>query len=261
MDAVIVEPVVFLSVTALVFFVIGIGKGGLGGTISTIATPVMALVLPAQTALAFVLPILIIADWFSVYFYWREWNFKIILLLLPGCLVGIAAGTLFIDNAPTQTIGLVLGIIVLLVAVYLGFIDPMIRRGLDRDRVYEEKFWHTGVSGTVAGFSSALAAMGSPPIIVYLLYRDDLQPRAFLATLVFLFAILNIIKVPTYLVIGLFDFSLYSSIIYLLPLVPLGVWIGQWMVKKIDKELFNKILIGILFFLGALLIVRNTGIF
>lgn len=260
MDALQVSPGLFLSVTGFLFLIIGIGKGGLGGTLGSIATPVMALMLPPQTALAFVLPILIMADWFSIYFYWREWNLRIVLLLLPGCLLGITVGTFFIDNAPTQTIGLVLGTIVLIVATYQGFIDPIIRRNMDKDRVYKEKLWHPGAAGTVAGFSSALAASGSPPIIIYLLFRDDLAPRVLLATMVLLFTILNLVKVPYYFAIDLFDFSLYRQVFFLLPLVPVGVWVGQWAVKKVNRKVFNRILIGMLFFLGALLIIRNSGI-
>lgn len=258
MDMLEVSRPVFFAVTGLMFLIIGIGKGGLGGTLGTIATPVMALLLPASTALAFVLPILIAADWFSVYFYWRQWNLRIVLLLLPGCLLGITIGTFFISNAPTNTIALVLGIVVLVAATYQGFIDPIVRKATKK--AYEERFWHAGVAGTIGGFSSALAASGTPPIIIYLLYRDDLEPRTLLATMVLLFTILNMVKVPYYFAIDLFDFSLYPPIIFLLPLVPLGVWLGQWLVNFVDREVFNKILVGLLFFLGILLIVRSTGL-
>jgi len=244
----------FTIVTGVVFFLIGIGKGGLGGTLSAVAVPVMALIMAPGAAIGFVLPVLIIADWFSLYFYWKEWSWKIILLMLPGALIGITAGTFLIANAPTKLLQIILGSVVLIFGLYKLFLEGRFVKPQD----YENKNWHGVTAGTVAGFASSLAAAGSPPVVVYLLFRDDLAPRIFLGTMVLFFSILNIVKIPYYIAIDIFDFTLLYRMLWLLPLVPLGVWFGQWVVKRINKDTFEKIIVVVLIILALLLIWQGA---
>jgi uncharacterized membrane protein YfcA len=65
-------------------------------------------------------------------------------------------------------------------------------------------------AGSVAGFTSTVAHAGGPPIVVYLLMAG-LTPVGFVATSVAFFAIVNLIKVPGYVVAGLFDGELILS--------------------------------------------------
>jgi uncharacterized membrane protein YfcA len=89
----------FIIMAGLVAFLIGLSNGGLGGAAGALATPLMALVLPADKVIGLILPILILADIFAVALHWGRWNGKLILLLLPGAIVGITIGTVFITNA------------------------------------------------------------------------------------------------------------------------------------------------------------------
>jgi hypothetical protein len=116
-----VDPVVFYVMVAIIAFMIGLAKGGLGGTLGALATPLLALVMPTEQVIGLILPILMFADIFAVAFHWRRWNNKLVLLLLPGAVVGVTIGTFFITNAPTETLRTALGVIVLVFAVYKIF--------------------------------------------------------------------------------------------------------------------------------------------
>ena len=107
-----------LLLVAAVAFLIGLSKGGLGGTAGALATPLLALVLPADEVIGLILPILMLADIFAVALHWGHWSRKLVLLLIPGALVGVVIGTVLITNAPTETLRTILGIIVLIFALY-----------------------------------------------------------------------------------------------------------------------------------------------
>ncbi|MCB0226696.1 MAG: sulfite exporter TauE/SafE family protein, partial [Anaerolineae bacterium] len=93
--------------------------------------------------------------------------------------------------------------------------------------------------------TSTLAHTGGPPIAIYLLMQN-ISPRVFVATSALFFAILNWLKVPSYYYLGLFDFNLLWQVAWLLPLLPLSVWIGKLLATKVNKVLFDRIIIGLL---------------
>jgi uncharacterized membrane protein YfcA len=243
-----IHPAAFYAMAALVALIIGFSKGGLGGTLGGLATPLMAIVMPADQAIGLLLPILMVADVFAVASHWKCWDWRLIILMLPGAVVGVTIGTYFITNAPTETLKLALGIIVLLFALY-----KILEARLFNALTYEAKNWHGVFAGTVAGFSSALAHTGGPPISIYLLMRR-VPTHVFNATSALFFAILNWVKVPYYVYAQLFDFQQMRSLIWLLPLLPLGVWGGKWAAEKISQEVFERVIVALLALTALLLI-------
>ena len=242
------EAALIILVIAVVAFLIGLSKGGLGGTAGALATPMMALVMPADKVIGLVLPILMLADIFAVGLHWGRWNRKLVLLLIPGSIVGVIIGTVLITNAPTETLRTLLGVIVLIFAIY-----KILEQRILRTLVYKSRDWHGLVAGTVTGFSSALAHTGGPPVSIYLLMQD-VTPRVFIATSALFFLILNWIKVPFYLYADLFDFELLRQIAWLLPLVPIGVVTGRWLIGRVDAATFERIIVGLLL-INALLLI------
>jgi hypothetical protein len=242
------ELFVFYAMTALVAFIIGLSKGGLGGTLGALATPLMALVMPANEVIGLVLPILMLADVFAVALHWRRWNGWLVWLLIPGSLLGVTIGTYFITNVPTRALQVALGAIVLLFALYKIFEGRILRAF-----TYRPRDWHGLVAGTITGFSSALAHTGGPPVSIYLLMQE-VAPRVFIATSAIFFLILNWIKVPYYWYAGLFDFGLLRQIAWLLPLVPIGVWVGKWAAGKVNRETFEGVIVALLAITAVMLI-------
>lgn len=238
----------FYAMTALVAFIIGLAKGGLGGTIGALATPLMALVMPADQVIGLLLPILMLADVFAVALHWRRWNGRLVWLLIPGSVLGVTIGTYFITNAPTRALQVALGVIILLFAVYKIFEGRILRAF-----TYRPRDWHGLVAGTITGFSSALAHTGGPPVSIYLLMQD-VTPRVFIATSAVFFLILNWIKVPYYWYAGLFDFQLLWQVAWLLPFVPLGVWVGKWAAGRVNKETYERVIVFLLVVVALMLI-------
>lgn len=201
----------FYWVAAFVVLLIGFSKGGFGGTLGVLATSLMALILPANEVIGLLLPLLILADVFAVISYWREWDWKLIVLMTPGAVVGVTVGTFFITSAPIHVLAVTLGIIVLLFALYKIF-EALLFRSL----AYQAHAWQGILTGILAGLFSALAHTGGPPVSIYLILRR-ISTRTFNATTALFFATLNWIKVPYYFYANLFDFQRSRSLIWLLP--------------------------------------------
>jgi hypothetical protein len=243
------EPTpLYYAVFAAVAVMIGLGKGGLGVAFAALATPLMAMVLPVGEALAVVLVIQMITDVFAVGAHWRRWDRKLVTLLIPGALAGVAIGAFFLTSVSPQALRTTLAVVILLFATY-----KLAERNLLRRFTYRPRPWHSPLAGAISGFSSAIANTGGPPVTIYLLMHN-LQPRTFIATTALFFLILNYIKLPFYLGVGLFNWPLLRSALWLLPLAPLGVWIGRAFVLRANQALYERM---ILFFLviSALLVL------
>jgi uncharacterized membrane protein YfcA len=233
-------PIHVYLVVAFVMFLVGLSKGGFGAMLSALTVPVLALVLPVKDVIGMMPPVLMFADLFAVGVHWKKWNKGIVFLLIPASLAGLTVGTLFLAKAPAHWIRVVLGIIMILFAIY-KFLEERLFKVL----TYQPRKWHGLLAGSVAGFTSSVAHSGGPPVGMYLLLQD-LQPRVFAATSAFFFFILNYIKVPFYLAASVFNFELLFQLLWLLPMVPLGVWAGKRLVVRASKERFDRIILCLL---------------
>lgn len=240
-------PTLYL-VAASVALLIGLSKGGLGGTMGVLATPLMALVMPADQVIGLLLPVLMFADVFAVAFHWGHWNRWLVILLLPGGVLGVTIGTLFITSAPTDTLQILLGIIIFFFALYKIFEKRLMQR-----LTYRPQNWHGVLAGTAAGFSSALAHTGAPPVSIYLLLQK-VTPRVFIATNALFFAILNWIKVPYYFYADLFDLALLRQMAWMLPIAFVGVWAGRGLAGRIKPQQYEQLILALLIISALLLI-------
>ena len=239
----------FIPIFAVSAVMIGMGKGGLGPTFAAISTPLLALVLPVDQVLVLLIPVLMLADGFGVALHWRRWNTRMVLLLLPGSLLGIIVGTVFIINAPRDALRITLAVITLIFVLY-----KVLQNRILRSLVYRPRPWHAVFAGITSGFSSTLAHVGGPPVEIYLLLQE-VSPRVFLATATLFFAIVNWIKIPFYWYAGLFNFDLIRQVLWLLPLVPVGVLLGRWIVVRISRRAYEGVILAILTVSAVLLLV------
>src|SRR3569833_2646714 len=87
---IITDPLFYvLAVPAVI--ALGLSKGGFAG-VGQMATPMLALVMPPLEAAAIFLPIMIVQDMNAVWVYRRDWDRRLLAIMLPGAVIGIAAG-------------------------------------------------------------------------------------------------------------------------------------------------------------------------
>ena len=213
-----------------------------------LTTPLLTLVMPAAEAVSIVLPMLLIADVFALWAYWKMWDMHYVRLLLPLTIIGIVAGTYFLATLDDNTLRRLLGLFTLGFVVYRVASDRL--RGLE----YHPQNWHGYLAGAASGFGSALANTGGPPFTAYMMLQD-VSPRTFVGTTTLYFAIVNLIKLPGLVVADLLDFSDLLQVAWALPLIPAGVWLGRWMVNRMNKTAFERFMLIVLAFAGVLLLV------
>lgn len=212
---------------------IGLAKSGFASGFGALAVPLMALSVGVPQAAAICLPVLMVADATGLQRLWRERDPALVRLLLPAGLMGIVIGWALFGLLSSQAVSAIVGALTLLfVAQRLLF--PPSKNGHVAPR------WVGRLLAVSAGFTSFVAHVGGPPIQAYLLPMR-LPPLRLSGTAAVFFAVINVSKVPPYALLGLIDLRNMLTALVLLPLAPLGVWAGVWLLQRINPELFYRI--------------------
>ena len=230
----------FYAVAVPAVLLVGLSKSGFATGFGSLATPLMALMLPAPQAVAIMLPLLMVMDATGLQQLWRDRDRLLVRRLLPWGLLGIAVGSLLFGLLSSKAVAGLLGLLTLGFLAQRLFLAP--RAGAPAPAA-----WVEPVSATASGFTSFVAHAGGPPLIAYLLPMK-MEPRVLSATMAVFFAVINAAKVLPYTALGLMDQRNLATSLLLLPLAPLGVWAGVWLVRRVSSTWFYR-----LAYLGMLL--------
>ena len=229
--------VAFYVVAVMAILITGIAKGGFGQGSGGIAVPLMSMfIMPAEAA-GIMLPILCAMDLFSVHAYRRSWSREHLKILLPGAMIGIALGALAFGMLPVQDIRLLLVIIAVTFALnqWLRLSERIAARvAAERGRpgAVAGAFW-----GAVSGFTSTLAHAGGPPFAIYML-GQRVDKTLFVGTSAVFFLIVNYAKLVPYYFLGQLNVGNLTTALLFSPLVPLGVWIGVFLHRRMSQRTF-----------------------
>ena len=223
----------FYAVAVPAVLLVGISKSGLGGGFGALGVPLMALAMPVPQAAAIMLPLLLAMDALGLASLVRHCDRRLIRLLLPAGLLGTAIGTVLFGWLSAKAVaGLVGGLTLSFLALRLFL--PV------RADAPPPPRWLGFLLGTVSGFTSFVAHAGSPPIAFYVLPLR-LAPVVFTATMAVYFAAVNLSKCLPYAWLGLLDLRNLSTSLVLLPLVPVGVWVGVRFCRRLAPEVFYRL--------------------
>lgn len=243
----IVDPVFYaLAVPAVVLM--GLAKGGFSG-VGAVSMPLLALAVSPVQAAAILLPILIVQDMVSVWAFRRDWDRRILAIMVPGAAAGILAGYLLAAQVSAAAVLGVLGAISVLFAAHRLW---LMRGG--RVQAPASSPPAVGVLfGAVSGFTSQIAHAGAPPFQMWVLPRG-LPPQTLVGTTAIFFAVINWLKVPAYAALGQFTPQNLSTVAVLLPVAIVSTFAGVWLVKRVQAERFYVLIYGLMIPVGAHLI-------
>ena len=238
--------ILFLALAALL---IGLSKGGLGGPVPvSLTAPLLSFVLPVSKAVGIVLPLLLFADLFALWVYRGKWDMRYIRLMLPAGVLGVVMGTLLLATLDDETLRHTLGILTLIAVVYKLANDTI------RQLRYQPRNWHGVLAGWASGFGSSLANVGAPPFTAYMLLQPRMSPISFIGTTTLFFAIINALKLPGFLSSGVLNMSDLASVAWMMPIIPVGVYLGRRAIEHINPQVFERLLLILLFILSLVLI-------
>jgi uncharacterized membrane protein YfcA len=242
------------SLAAAAVLVIGIAKSGFGGGVGILAVPMFVLAMGPKRGLGAMLPLMLVADAFSVYHHWGSWDRRNLVVLMPGTITGMGVGIallawLLAEHGTGQpplasaehSMRVAIGMICVLYVV-----GNVVRNRYAPHWRWNAN-WGTGTTaGTSAGIVSTLAHAGGPVTAIFLL-GQHLPKRQFIGTTVVYFFIVNALKLIPYGYLGMIDTSTLTYGLWLLPLVPLGTLAGAHLNRVMGEALFrNSIMILVL---------------
>jgi len=226
------DPLFYVVVIPAVLLV-GISKGGFGGGVGLIGTPMLALVTTPTRAAAILLPILCAMDVVGVIAYRRSWDPVNLRILVPGSVLGILLGTATFRFLDENLIRLLIGVLALAFVLRYWLARGPAAQPTAPDRC-AGSLW-----ATLSGFASFVAHAGGPPLSVYLL-PQNMDKTLFVGTTVIYFAVVNYVKLVPYSLLGQFSGENLVTSLLLSPLAPLGMWLGIWLHRRIEEKLFYR---------------------
>lgn len=239
----------FLLTAFIAVVLLGLAKGGFSG-IGMAATPLLALTMPPLQALAIMLPILLMQDAISVWWYrhdWDGWNVKV---MLPGAVIGTGLAWALASVVPDDAVRLLIGAIGVLFVlnVWFGKMPPP-----RRPSAASGVFWGAG-----AAFTSTIASAGMPPFSIHVL-PQHMDKMRLVGTVTMFFAAVNVMRLFPYYGLGHLS---RESLMVSLALMPLAIatnFLGFWLVNRIPTGPFYRITYALMFLISSALLAQGVA--
>jgi uncharacterized protein len=251
------ELEVLIPVSILAVILVAISKSGFGGALGSLGLPVMVLAFPPKLAIAILLPLYLITDFF-VAFTWRKFPvFRILKLMVLGGLIGQILGWLCFEYLDDGYILTLIGLLALITSIryfknifFKNYLSNQTKKKLQLS--YLRAIGWCGFSG----FSSFVALTGGIPAQIFLLPLG-LERQLFVGTMSFYFLIINLAKLPFFFNLEIFSHTSVLLSIIVLPILPIGIYLGKFLNKKLSDKLFYHISHSALFLCGINLVSKQ----
>ena len=244
----------FYLLAVPVVILVGMSKGGFGGGLGILAVPFLSLLIDPRLAAAILLPILCCMDAVSLRSFRGTWDKVNLKIIMPGALLGTIAGALTFKMTNADMVRLIVGFLsIYFVCHYLWgkhFLESIEQQKASPVR---GTFW-----GAVAGYVSYIAHAGGPPVAICLL-PQHLPKTTLVGTTILFFSIINFIKLIPYAYFGQINTESFLTSLVLLPLAPLGVWLGIYLHKRVSDQVFYLVSYGFLLLAGVKLTYEGAS--
>ena len=235
-------PILFGFFAAIL---IGMSKTGIPG-VSMPGILLMTFAFPGQERFSTgaILPVLILGDLVSTSLYRKNIQWRIIRNLLPFAVIGILIGAYALGKTADGNFQMILALVILALMIFDLARKYFQWESIGRNVVFGPML------GMATGFTTMYANAGVPPMYVYMT-AQNLNKEQYMATWVWLFCILNLIKLPISCSLGMINTTTLLFIAcYLLPGLIVGVFLGRKIFLWISEKHFLTVT-----FIGTLLAV------
>jgi uncharacterized membrane protein YfcA len=179
------------------------------------------------------MPLLLVMDLMGLRAFRGRFDWSLLRFLLPFGLLGSVIGFLLFKALDPRTLAGIVGVLTLLFLAQRLVFPP-------RSDSPPPPRWVGGILTTASGFTSFVAHAGGPPINAYMI-PQKLPPLIFTATMAVFFFAVNLSKWGPYAWLGLLDMRNMITSLALMPIAPLGVWVGVRIAHRIDPVLFYRV--------------------
>lgn len=236
------------AVLVLTALLIGMSKTGVFGIV-TVMVPVMAHQFGGKLSTGVILPMLIMADVFAVWYYRRHAEMKYLVKLLPWAFAGVIIGTYIGKQIDDESFKSIMGVIILASVVI------MIWRDWRKVTSIPDFWWFSMLMGLAAGFTTMVGNLAGAVTALYFLSMR-LPKNAFIGTGAWFYLIINSFKVPFHV----FSWETitpetFEMNLLMLPVIAAGAWAGVKITAYLSDEFYRKFVIGITLLSAGLLFI------
>ena len=239
------------SVLLIGTLLIGITKAGFGGGAGLIVGPMLMLIYPTKESLGMMLPLLFICDIVSLFFYWRKWDKLNIAFIVPGAVVGIGIGSIFLGRFDDRILAKMIGI----TAIGFALLQILQHQRLKGKEQFKTQPGLGILVGAATGFFSTIAHLGGVLTMMFLL-SQNLKNQVFVATATLIYFSVNLLKIPVYIKLNVMNAQILLRILPFFPLIAIGATLGFYLNHRTSAKAFSKIILTIVFLTGIKLILK-----
>lgn len=219
-----------LAVLFLAGLITGFSKFSVGG-MGLLVLPIVMIAFPGPEALGVLLPLYIITDLMAIASYRSKIDWSVLARFLPLAFLGVFVGSYFLANVDADQFLTFLGVtIIAMIALglYLDF----------RPAAFMRKPWAAYSMGFFGGVISMIANAAGPIFSLFLL-EQKLEKASYVSTRAWAFFIINLVKLPFYIGLGLLSVESTEASLYAIPGLIIGSFIGFHFLKKVNPIQFK----------------------
>jgi uncharacterized membrane protein YfcA len=224
-------------------------RGGLGAGGGVVAVPLLALVLPIQL----IVPVMTTLNFLASarhgvrdrrMIQWRD-----VKRLMPAALVGVALGLYLFTAIDPRPLSRALGVFVILYAIYMLATAGRLPEVAER--------WSKPLAAAMgASRTGGNAVRRGGPLFVIYLNTQRLSKDQFRTTMTAIMMGMSVARIAGYASLGFLDLSGLKYLAAAIPLMLLGGYLGDLVVRHIDQRRFERALGILLIVSGVVLLFR-----
>jgi uncharacterized protein len=246
----ITDPFFYLcAIPAILIF--GMAKGGFGGGIAVLSVPLISLAISPVQAAAIMLPLLLVMDAVALWSFKGNWHRQNLSIMLPAAVVGIIIGAFGFRYLSEDAIRVMIGVISLTFCA-----NSLLKQ--DKQTTRQPHRLKGSLWGMVAGFTSFGIHAGGPPASIYLL-PQKMEKTLLMGTMAVFFAAINLVKLVPYTWLGQLDSRNLMTALVLMPLAPIGVRVGYFLLNKVEQKRIYQLCYFFLAVVGTKLLVEGIN--
>ncbi|MYI89795.1 MAG: sulfite exporter TauE/SafE family protein [Gammaproteobacteria bacterium] len=242
-----------LTASSLLFSLIAVFSGaylkgytGFGASMLWVTS--LSLVLPPLQVVPMVLMFEVVTSITLLPQIWKKVCWRSIGILLLGSWAATPIGIYALSNSPATPIYLALSIVVFIAAV-------LILRGFALAK--QPGSLATFGVGLMAGVLNGSMGIVGPPVVLFY-FSSPIGLVAGRASIITYFIGTDSVGTAMFATQGLIDTTVYWRTLIFLPILIVGVWVGNHGFIKTDPETFKKIALFVLMALSVILFVRTV---
>jgi uncharacterized membrane protein YfcA len=222
-----------ISAIALGAFGTGFFKSTLSTGIGMFLVPLMVLIWPTRFVMGLIAVHMLLSDYAVLRLFWKKWEWKFAKMVIPGFYIGIIAGATLLVKLPDYWIRKSIGIACLAFALYQAWAE------MHPDNPAPAIGQKAGFGiGVVGGTVSGLTHSGGLVLSLYLL-SQGVEKVQIVATIILTWLFVNPLKITTYFIGGLANWTIFGVAVLTMPLAFAGGWIGKKLLDRISQRTFN----------------------